>query len=494
MMLKKELNDLWGIASSWQLIPLGKGYYTLVFQSEADKTCAKVKNTWELLNGHLRLREWSRNFDPFKEHSSLANVWVRIHYLPIEYWHAEVLAGVARYIGHPIRIDAASVKKDFGQFARVLVELDMSKPLPTTLLFDEGDFAFYIEFTYEKLPLYCNRCKITGHSPDRCFKAIQKETDETTTHVKIATQQPRGKQWKEIEHIQTTNNEHEAAFHEHRNQPVGDQQIQQHSVKDKQCSGTTIGNTFAVLENLRGEETGLQILEAEQITDKSARVQQQGSGEDNEPKSTTQKVAQPSHRGSSPHLLEQEENAKNRISGENVRFQLRNNEDIRGPDMLDAITNNVETSVYDRPLEVYVSESSEEEETIEADVISEEIHSRQQPTDAVAFENAMKAQRLEQILALAKEPITSGMAAKRRGRPSKKQLADRAAEQISKQAEESIKHRLRKAGDAGNNPEAFVIDNSKKDCIQAMENVARESWSAEVERCGGSSAHFNQSS
>ncbi|XP_057811610.1 uncharacterized protein LOC131025843 [Salvia miltiorrhiza] len=170
MMVKKELEGLWGIEASWKLIPLGKGYYTMVFNTAEDKLRAKAQTIWEVFGGHLRIREWTKNFDPFKEHSSLANVWVRIHYLPIEYWNVEVLTSIARFVGHPLRVDGTSAQRDFGQFARIFIEIDMSKPLPNTLLVDGNDVSFHVEFTYEYLPLFCSRCKITGHALDKCRK------------------------------------------------------------------------------------------------------------------------------------------------------------------------------------------------------------------------------------------------------------------------------------------------------------------------------------
>ncbi|XP_057787970.1 uncharacterized protein LOC131005166 [Salvia miltiorrhiza] len=170
MELKLELQDLWRLTSHWQLIPLGKGYFTLRFTSAADFTIAKAKMVWELSKGHLRLRKWTRNFDPFKENYPLANVWVRIHYLPIEYWNPQVISGIGRFLGHPLKIDRATVGREFGQFARILVEMDMSHNPPSSLLIDRGDISFYVEFVFENLPLYCDSCKITGHAQDTCRK------------------------------------------------------------------------------------------------------------------------------------------------------------------------------------------------------------------------------------------------------------------------------------------------------------------------------------
>ncbi|XP_057770922.1 uncharacterized protein LOC130990710 [Salvia miltiorrhiza] len=198
MELKSELQQIWGINSDWQLIPLGKGFYTLYFTTATNKATSKKKVIWELSKGLLRLWEWARNFDPFKENSPLGNVWVRIHYLPIEYWNSQVISGIGRYLGHPLKIDGASAGRDFGQFARILVEIDMSLPLLNTLLIDMEDFSFQIEFVFENLPLYCGRCKITGHSPDRCrkskFGGMGEQNDTVNDKGKI-TQVHNGPHW-----------------------------------------------------------------------------------------------------------------------------------------------------------------------------------------------------------------------------------------------------------------------------------------------------------
>ncbi|XP_057811449.1 uncharacterized protein LOC131025670 [Salvia miltiorrhiza] len=197
MMVKKKLQNLWDVQASWKLIPLGKGYYTMIFNTAEDKLRVKAQNTWEVSRGHLRIREWTKNFDPFKEHSSLANVWVRIHYLPIEYWNVKVLTGIARFVGHPLRVDGMSAQCDFGQFARILIEIDMSKPLPNTLLVDGDDVAFHIEFSYESLPLFCSRCKTTGHTADKCRKG-KTSGDEVLRNAGTQQQNKQGKQWQHV--------------------------------------------------------------------------------------------------------------------------------------------------------------------------------------------------------------------------------------------------------------------------------------------------------
>ncbi|XP_057781497.1 uncharacterized protein LOC130999817 [Salvia miltiorrhiza] len=173
--LKAELQKFWNTSQEWQLIPMGKGFFTLKFSSMADKKVAKEKLNLDISNGCLRLREWVPKFDPYKECSLLAQVWVRIYYLPIELWHPEVIAAVGRYLGNPIRIDGGSADRDVGHYARALIEIDLALPLRESLMIDEDNSSIYIEFSYESLPTFCNHCKIVGHTPDKCRKLKQRE-------------------------------------------------------------------------------------------------------------------------------------------------------------------------------------------------------------------------------------------------------------------------------------------------------------------------------
>ncbi|XP_057793297.1 uncharacterized protein LOC131009914 [Salvia miltiorrhiza] len=146
--LKQELTDIWRPTAPWQLVPMGKSFFSIKFQNPDDKALAKKKQMLELSKGSLRLREWTRNFDPYKELSSL---WT------------------------PIKVDGASADGDVGHYARILVELDLALPIPESALVDCADSYFHVEFGFEQLPFYCNKCKITGHTIDKCRKNQKQE-------------------------------------------------------------------------------------------------------------------------------------------------------------------------------------------------------------------------------------------------------------------------------------------------------------------------------
>lgn len=76
---------------------------------------------------------WSKAFNPNLQQSNYAQVWIRIYGLPQEYWRPKILFAIANSVGTPICSNSASTKprieRTFGQFARVLVDMDVTQTL-----------------------------------------------------------------------------------------------------------------------------------------------------------------------------------------------------------------------------------------------------------------------------------------------------------------------------------------------------------------------------
>jgi len=72
-------------------------------------------------------------------------VWIRLLNLPLEYWLERTLLEIAGAIGTPLIIDAATQKRTFGHYARVLVDIDFSHRLFYEIMVEREGFAFPIE-------------------------------------------------------------------------------------------------------------------------------------------------------------------------------------------------------------------------------------------------------------------------------------------------------------------------------------------------------------
>ena len=74
-----------------------------------------------------------------------------------------MLCDISSNIGTPLRIDRATIEGDFGHFARVLIEVDLSSTLQHQLCLDCQGVMYDIDVHYENLPLFCSLCHSIGH-------------------------------------------------------------------------------------------------------------------------------------------------------------------------------------------------------------------------------------------------------------------------------------------------------------------------------------------
>jgi hypothetical protein len=173
--LKEKLSLIWKGLSKWGIISLGKGFYEFTFSSLEDVKRVRSVPSWNINPGLLKLFAWSRDFNPKMQHNTSAQVWVRIYGLAQEYWHKSILFTIAGSLGTPICTDSVTAKpmheRTFGQFARVLVDIDISQPLRYKILVERKGFAFFVELDYEHVPDFCTSCNVIGHHVTNCKRS-----------------------------------------------------------------------------------------------------------------------------------------------------------------------------------------------------------------------------------------------------------------------------------------------------------------------------------
>ncbi|PON82607.1 Zinc knuckle CX2CX4HX4C [Trema orientale] len=171
--LKFKLQSIWGLSPSWRLISLGRGFFHILLSSEVEKSKVWGMGSMNLKLGVLRLQPWFPNFNPHTQSSTNAQVWVRFHELPWVYWDRQILSDLARGIGVPIRFDEMTLNGEFGHYARMLIDIDLSQPISDSLMVEVGSDCLFILLEYERLSSFCCACKFIGHEASTC-RRVQK--------------------------------------------------------------------------------------------------------------------------------------------------------------------------------------------------------------------------------------------------------------------------------------------------------------------------------
>lgn len=91
---------------------------------------------------------------------------MRFPNIPVEYFNSIALSKMGECIGRVIKIDSVTSDGSRGRFARVCVELDLTKPLLPRVVVERKD----VKVEYEGLYMICFECGVFGHRKDDCPK------------------------------------------------------------------------------------------------------------------------------------------------------------------------------------------------------------------------------------------------------------------------------------------------------------------------------------
>ena len=152
-----------------------------------DLSAVRSIGSWNLSSGFLQTFAWTADFNPHTVQQTVAQTWIRLHGLAREYWRPVILFEIAGALGTRLALDEVTKKRIFGHYARVLIEIDITSDMHERILVERKDFDFYVDVEYEKLPSFCDSCKIIGHSFKNCkyqIPSIVQAVKTTASNVK----------------------------------------------------------------------------------------------------------------------------------------------------------------------------------------------------------------------------------------------------------------------------------------------------------------------
>ena len=132
--LQIKLNMLWKPAGSLDCVDLGKEFYSVRFSLKEDMEVVLKNGPWFITGHFLSIRPWEPFFKSDCASVLSITIWVRLHALPMELYETEVPKQIGEAIGRILRIDSHTAKEARGKYARLCIQLDITKPLINTVL------------------------------------------------------------------------------------------------------------------------------------------------------------------------------------------------------------------------------------------------------------------------------------------------------------------------------------------------------------------------
>ncbi|XP_071902080.1 uncharacterized protein [Coffea arabica] len=136
--------------------------------TEADYYRIWARGIWYFKEVPMRVFKWSIDFHVDRE-TSVVPVWFALPKLPVHLFHKECLFPIVACLGQPLCVDAATAQGTRPNMARVCVEVDLMKELPSRVWISFGErLGFWQPLVPENLPRYCGHCFHQGHNDAEC--------------------------------------------------------------------------------------------------------------------------------------------------------------------------------------------------------------------------------------------------------------------------------------------------------------------------------------
>ncbi|KAI9118163.1 hypothetical protein K1719_010495 [Acacia pycnantha] len=150
----KKLKQIWARKGNIDIFYLENDFYLVTFQNNDDYMEALTGGPWVISDAYLSVARWRPEFNPKNERIDSVVAWVRFPDLPAPLFDKKFLMNLGNSIGRAIRLDIHTAQRARGKFARMCVELDLTKPLVPEFNV-EGEV---LSVVYESLGMLCNKC------------------------------------------------------------------------------------------------------------------------------------------------------------------------------------------------------------------------------------------------------------------------------------------------------------------------------------------------
>lgn len=166
--LKQTLSKLWCEEGEVKIFELKNKMYQFVFTKEEERRRVLEKRLWTFDNQLLVIHPWRKGLDYALDAFCSSLMWVQAWQIPVQWLSMDTSWKLGRVFSQCNKVVIPENGSSEGRFAKLLVEMDLTKPLIRgTKLRCKGDET-WIEFKYKNIPLFCFYCGKLGHGDRLC--------------------------------------------------------------------------------------------------------------------------------------------------------------------------------------------------------------------------------------------------------------------------------------------------------------------------------------
>ncbi|XP_042964598.1 uncharacterized protein LOC122298810 [Carya illinoinensis] len=168
---KHTMRRAWRPVRGIKFRDLNSSIMLIEFDDECDKDRVIRDGPWSFDKHLVLVKEVEGHQQVHQIQFTEASFLVRLHDLPFIARNEYMGSLLGSKIGKVIEVDIVKGEVAWGEFLRVRVAMDISKPLLRGKLVNIGlEKPVWIRFSYERLPNFCYCCGLLNHSHSECVK------------------------------------------------------------------------------------------------------------------------------------------------------------------------------------------------------------------------------------------------------------------------------------------------------------------------------------
>ncbi|XP_062110392.1 uncharacterized protein LOC133822162 [Humulus lupulus] len=161
------IKRVWGHLGIAQISRMTLGLTLVKFNDEATRDHVLENGVLQFDRKPVIIRPWTADLSAIRS----TPLWIRLHDLGLQYWGSKCISALVSTIGKPLLVDKFTRERSRVQFARVLVEMEITNNPPRSFQFiNEHGQIVEQGIEYEWVPTKCKSCSGFGHSMADCRK------------------------------------------------------------------------------------------------------------------------------------------------------------------------------------------------------------------------------------------------------------------------------------------------------------------------------------
>lgn len=166
--VKSSLMKLWQYRGLSKVVALSLNTFQFVFNQASDRDGVMQGRPWFFDNQFLILYPWTEHLTWDDEIFNFTLLWVQVWNIPNHWLSIESGRKIGSFLGTIQDILVVDSGTQAGRHIKLLLDMDVTKPLVRGTKLQHRQCESWIHFRYEQLPLFCYYCGCVGHSEKGC--------------------------------------------------------------------------------------------------------------------------------------------------------------------------------------------------------------------------------------------------------------------------------------------------------------------------------------